>query len=97
MGTYIYQHSYKKSLCHGSQNMANTQSENVQKFNEVIKRIKKTIETLRVEFSAGKKILAFVKITKRDLLGRCVITITLSYHDDATQTHTQKMHRWIQT
>ena len=57
---------------------------------EIIHSIEKTMETWRTELRAGDKCLAAVKIQKATFL-------TICNSDDATQSHSQEMHRRIQT
>ena len=60
--------------------------------NEIIRFIEKTIETWKVELTAGGKSLTGEN-PKRDFPGRCIINMTICYHDDAThaiQLHTQE-------
>ena len=53
---------------------------------QVIQFIEKTMETWRVDLTAGGKSLTKVKIQKY-IPGRCTITITIYDSHDATQSH----------
>ena len=64
---------------------------------EVINFIDKTRKTWRVELTAGRKKISWSKDPKRYFPRRCSITFTIHNCHDATEPHTQKMLRRIQT
>ena len=48
-------------------------------------------------FDRNRKRLIKGKDPERHIPGKCTITITICNSDDTTQSHSQEMHRWIQT
>ena len=64
---------------------------------EVINFIEKTIQTWRVELTAGGRSLVEKKDPKRNCPRRCTLTLTIHNSHDATEPHTQEMRSRIQT
>ena len=58
---------------------------------EVIKFIEKTRENWKVESTAGGKSFAEVKIQREIFQRDALITITICYNDDATQSHIKEI------
>ena len=64
---------------------------------EIIKFIKNTMENWIVELTIEGKSLTEVNIQRKIFQGDALFTITICNRDDVTQSHTNEMHRWIQT
>ena len=56
----------------------------------------KALEELLIKWQQEKR-LSCGENLERFIPRRCTITIAICYHDDATQPHSQEIHRWKQT
>ena len=66
-------------------------------FNDVIKFIEETMETIAIGSDSRRKMLSWDENPTRDLPARSAIVISSCYRNDAPQPHIQGMHRRIQT
>ena len=62
--------------------------------NEVIHFIEKTMKAWKVKLAAGGKSLTVVKIQRGIFLGDALSPFSVNNSNDATQSHSQKMHRY---
>ena len=80
-----------------SAELDNKQSQNVQDIRRSHKLYRENHWNLESGVDSRKKRLNWGENPESDLAGRCAITITFCNSDDATQSHTQEMHRQIKT
>ena len=87
----------QKGIWYGSTKLDNTLSQNMQNITWSHKLHRKDHVNLENEAGSRRKKLSRNKDPKRDFPRRCTITFTIHNSHDATESHTQKMHCWIQT
>ena len=85
----------QKTIWYGFTKMDYRQSKMYKISGEVIKFIGNTMQNWWVELISRGKSLTEVKTLERDLPGWYTILITFYNSNDATESHTSEMHRWI--
>ena len=86
----------KKGKWYSPPKLDNRQSKNVQDSRWRHKVYRKYHVQLESRTDSRRKKLNSGENSARILPGRYAITITISNCDNATQSHTYKMHRWVQ-
>ena len=88
---------YKKSIWYSTSKLDNKLPQNVQDIRWSHEHYRENHENLESRIDSKREKLGWSEDPKGYIPGRCTITITICNSDDATQPHTQEMHRGIQS